>query len=164
METLRCLCEGCARQGRTCCQQTDIYITVEDVRRIRERIGLSDFYEFRRATNPAYEDQADDPLWAACVFRPDGSRRVLKRDGTGNCCFLSRTGCVLEMGARPLVCRLHPHRYDAERIYPDIAPECPVHLLRPDQSLEQTIASFGSAKARLWHRMLYNEIRKERAG
>ena len=88
MDTPVSLCERCAGTGKTCCQGRDIYVTPGDVCRISIHVGRHDFYEFRRSQDPAYEDQSDDPLWLRFVFRPDKTRRVLKRDGTGNCVFL----------------------------------------------------------------------------
>jgi Fe-S-cluster containining protein len=92
------------------------------------------------------------------VFRPDGTRRVVKRESSGRCLFLSTTGCTLPLTVRPLVCRLHPHIYNAQGFYPDLAPECPVHLLPPGRYLDQTIQGFCQDEAEHWHHLLYQEI------
>lgn len=69
------LCVRCAQTQRTCCQICEIYITPGDLERIAGYTGKSDFFEYRRPADPEYLDQSDDPLWAAYVFRPDGTRK-----------------------------------------------------------------------------------------
>ena len=152
------LCQSCARNGKTCCQKTDIYVTLGDVRRIFGRTGLNDFYEYRTSSHASYDDQSDDPIWAM-VFRPDGSRRVLKRDPQGNCNFLTPSGCSLALDVRPLICRLHPHLYDARGIYREtISEDCPLCLLASGQSPAEAIPGFDGAEAHYWHRLLYTEL------
>jgi len=152
------LCTLCARQNKTCCVETDIFVTLGDVHRIFNFTKKHDFYEFRRCSTEAYRDQSDDPQWDHQVFRPDGTRRVVKRVSSGRCLFLSTMGCILPLAVRPLVCRLHPHLYNAQGFYPDLAPECPVHLLPPGKHLEQTIQGFCPSEAEHWHHLLYQEI------
>jgi Fe-S-cluster containining protein len=158
MDTPVSLCELCARNGKTCCQGRDIYVTPGDVRRISLQVDAHDFYEFRRSLDPAYEDQSDDPLWFHFVFRTDKTRRVLKRDVAGNCVFLTARGCSLALPTRPLVCRLHPHNYTARGVDPGPSEECPVHLLAAGQRIEEAIAGFDPGAASHWHRLLYDEI------
>jgi len=152
------LCTLCAQQGKTCCVETDIFVTMGDVRRIFDFTKKNDFYEFRGCSKEAYRDQSDDPQWDCQVFGPDGTRRVVKQEPSGRCLFLSTEGCTLPMDIRPLVCRLHPHLYNAQGFYPDLAPECPVHLLPPGKHLEQTIQGFRQGEAEYWHHLLYQEI------
>lgn len=152
------LCTLCAQQGKTCCVETDIFVTMGDVRRIFDFTKKHDFYEFRRCSTEAYRDQSDDPQWDRQVFGPDGTRRVVKRESSGRCLFLSTMGCTLPLVVRPLVCRLHPHLYNAQGFYPDLAPECPVHLLPPGKHPEQTIQGFRKGEAVHWHHLLYQEI------
>jgi len=152
------LCALCACQGKTCCVETDIFVTMGDVRRIFNFTKKHDFYEFRRCATNAYRDQSDDPQWDRQVFQPDGTRRVVKRESSGRCLFLNSAGCILPLEVRPLICRLHPHLYNAKGFYPDLAPECPVHLLPPGRPLEQTIQGFRQAEAEHWHHLLYQEI------
>lgn len=152
------LCEHCSHLGRTCCQGTDVYVTLGDIDRIAARTGDRGFYEFRRSADLEYEDQPDDPIWAAHVIRPDHSRRVLKHDPEGNCIFLTRAGCALTLTERPLVCRLHPHVYTATGIAPGADNRCPVRFLAPGERLEESIAGYDNALAGPWHRMLYDEI------
>jgi Fe-S-cluster containining protein len=153
------LCQSCACMGKTCCQKTDIYVTLGDVRRIFVRTGLHDIYEYRKSSQNSYDDQTDDPIWAMLVFRPDGTRRVLKRDPQDNCSFLTPTGCSLALDVRPLICRLHPHLYDARGIYREtISEDCPLYLLASGQSPAEAIPGFGGADAHHWHRMLYSEL------
>ena len=152
------LCSLCAQKGKTCCVETDIFVTLGDVRRIFDFTKNPDFYEFRGCTTEAYKDQSDDPQWDRLVFRHDGTRRVVKRDSTGKCLFLSTAGCILPLNVRPLICRLHPHLYNARGLYPELAPECPVHLLPPGTLPEQLIQGFCQEEARHWHHLLYREI------
>ena len=152
------LCTLCARLSKTCCVETDIFVTMGDVRRIFNFTMKLDFYEFRGCSTEAYRDQSDDPQWDHQVFRPDGTRRVLKRESSGRCLFLNAMGCALPLDVRPLICRLHPHLYNAKGFYPDLAPECPVHLLPPGAHLEETIQGFRQAEAENWHHLLYQEI------
>ena len=158
MPTELILCAICAQQGKTCCVGTDIYITPGDVRRIAAFTSRTDFYEFRPSSIPAYKDQSDDPQWDAFVFRPDGTRRVIKRDSSGGCLFLQPQGCMLPISARPLVCRLHPHIYNAQGLYPELAPDCPIHLLPAGNILDKAIAGFCNEEAVNWHHLLYEEI------
>ena len=65
------------------------------------------------------------------VFREDGQRRVLKQQPDKDCFFLGPQGCSLPAEARPLICRLYPFDYNADRILPTPASGCPVELLRP---------------------------------
>lgn len=152
------LCALCAQQGKTCCVGTDIFVTLGDVRRITAFTSNHDFYEFRSCSTPAYRDQSDDPVWDTLVFRPDGTRRVIKRSSSGACLFLDPQGCRLPLSVRPLVCRLHPHIYNARGLYPELAPGCPIHLLPAGYPLEKAIAGFRNEEAVTWHHLLYQEI------
>ena len=152
------LCSLCAQKCKTCCVETDIFVTTGDVRRIFGFTKDPDFYEFRGCSTAAYKDQSDDPQWDRMVFRPDGTRRVVKRDSSGRCLFLRATGCILPLEVRPLICRLHPHLYNAQGLYPELAPDCPIQLLAPGKQPEQLIQGFSKEQARYWHHMLYQEI------
>ncbi|MEZ6062190.1 MAG: YkgJ family cysteine cluster protein [Planctomycetaceae bacterium] len=154
------LCVRCARYMKTCCQTCDIYATPGDVERIAEYTGTSGFTEFRTPDDPRYLDQDDDPVWRDHVFRGDGSRRVLKRQATGDCTFLGENGCRLPLEIRPLICRLYPFDYDADDLRDGLSEGCPVELLRPGQGLLQAL-EMNSADARRWHQQLYQEIRRE---
>ena len=154
-------CTLCAEQGKTCCVGTDIYVTLGDVRRIAGFMSNRDFFEFRTSSVPSYKDQSDDPLWDGLVFLPDGSRRVLKRNGEGACIFLGTAGCLLPLNIRPLICRLHPHIYNAEGLYPDISPDCPLHSMPAGSFQETSIEGFQNEDALNWHRLLYEEIKEK---
>jgi len=155
------LCALCASCGPTCCEFREIYVTPGDVGRIEAFSGRREFYEFTRPADPAYGDQDDDPAWTSCVFRTDGTRRVLRQRSHGACVFLGRQGCVLPTEVRPLICRLHPYDYGERGVKDVLVAECPVHLLPPGQAL---IAALGMSlkDARRWHEQLYQEIRLER--
>jgi Fe-S-cluster containining protein len=161
METKECLCVRCARHGKTCCQWTDIYVTLGDVERIMCHEGGDDFYEFRAPTDPFYSQQDDDPVWERCVFQDDGTRRVVKRFANGDCFFLTPEGCRLPQDIRPLICRLHPCQYTAAGIT-ELAADCPVHLLGSGETVIQAI-QMDLGQARLWHTQLYREINAEDA-
>jgi len=157
MEKLN-LCARCSQIGKTCCQQTEIFITVGDVKRIAAFSSRIDFFEFCSPVNPEYAADGSDPLWQRLVFRPDGSRRVLKHQESGDCFFLGPRGCQLSLAARPLICRLHPYLYDANGIKDGILDDrCPTHLLPQDNSLVATLG-MSPEDARVWHNILYTEI------
>jgi Fe-S-cluster containining protein len=154
------LCAKCAELGKCCCKGTDIYITPGDLRRISLNHGNEVFYEFRGACDPAYLNNSDDPIWMTHVFRANGTRRLLKQDGAGNCYFLGPGGCRLEPEERPLICRLHPYEYDAVCIHPEAALGCPRHLLPEGVDFDQAVG-LRMDLARQWHRSLYLEILEE---
>lgn len=156
------LCGICARIGKTCCQGRDIYVTSGDVARIADYLGDQDFFEFRKVSDAAYFENQDDPIWMEHVFRADASRRVLKIALSGDCRFLTTTGCVLPVEVRPLVCRIHPLEYHAGGFHPWFEDGCPVHLLPSGETLSQNLG-ITEAEAALWHRMLYSEILLEKA-
>ena len=152
------VCRECARVGRTCCQQHDIYVTWGDCRRIFIHTRLKAFYEYRACSDLAYADQSDDPIWQQHVFRPDGSRRVLKRQPNGDCLFLTATGCHLPLTARPLICRLFPHVYSAAGIFGSWDLECPAARATAKAAIESTIAGVAQGEAARWHQLLYDEV------
>ncbi len=154
------LCPLCAAQQRTCCQGTEIYITRADLRRISASVAGQDFYEYRAPVNPIYGDNDDDPIWMQNVFRPDGTRRVLRRDSFGNCFFLGEKGCRLDIETRPLICRLYPYEYDAAAIHEDPAQGCPIHLLPKGLCLTAAV-KMDLETAKRWHKQLYKEITEE---
>ena len=152
------LCVRCSRHMKTCCQTADIYTTLGDVRRIEEFTGLTGFTEFRGPSNPDYADQDDDPVWRDNVFRADGTRRVLKKQPSGDCTFLGNAGCVLPLETRPLICRIYPFDYNADGVLQDqLSTGCPTELLRPGQGLIEAL-DMNRADAERWHRQLYDEL------
>ncbi len=156
------ICARCAHCQKTCCQETDIYVSLGDLRRIEQFTGRADFTEFRAASDPVYREVDGDPLWQACVFRDDGTKRVLKHHAGGDCTFLGERGCSLPTEVRPLICRLYPFDYDAGGIRDELASGCPTHLLASDETLPQAIG-MSRTDAERWHRMLYQEIQMESA-
>jgi len=154
------LCAQCARHQRTCCQDTDVFVTVGDLERIERHTGRSDCHEYRAATNPEYLDQDDDPVWVQHVFRPDGTRRVLRQRPDGDCMFLGGQGCVLPQNVRPLICRLYPFGFDADGLDDSPSTACPVHLLPPGRDVLAEM-DMDMAAARRWHRQLYEELKLE---
>ncbi len=154
------LCVRCAQAQKTCCQTCEIYVSPGDARRIAAFTGQTDFYEDRRPVSSTYGDQDDDPPWRDNVFQPDGSRRVLKRQASGDCTFLGAAGCTLPLETRPLVCRLYPFDYDAQGLKDDLSEGCPVQLVRPGWTL-LTELDMKQADAQRWRDMLYREIELE---
>jgi Fe-S-cluster containining protein len=146
---------------KTCCQTSEVYATPGDVERISSSTGRRDFTEFRVPVNSEYADQGDDSAWSEHVFREDGSRRVLKRQPGGDCTFLGPQGCVLPLETRPLICRLYPYDYSEQGIHDELAPGCPLELLRPGLRLLEEL-DIKLEDARRWHKQLYAEIRRER--
>jgi Fe-S-cluster containining protein len=154
------LCLRCARHMKTCCQTADIYTTLGDVRRIEEYTRTTGFTEFRAPSNPAYGDQDDDPIWRDNVFRPDGTRRVVKKQANGDCTLLGPAGCILPLETRPLICRIYPFDYTAEGLLDELADGCPIELLRPGQGLIEALA-MNRADAERWRQQLYDELQRE---
>jgi Fe-S-cluster containining protein len=151
------LCARCARQGKTCCQGREIYLTPGDIQRIRAFTGELQFMEWSPTTDPSYLDQDGDPVWQRHVFDGDGRRRTLRRRPDGDCLFLGPQGCGLPLEVRPLLCRLHPVTYTADRIDSTADEGCPRYLLEADESVFDAI-HMTMDLARQWHRQLYEEI------
>jgi Fe-S-cluster containining protein len=146
---------------RTCCQTSQVYVTLGDVRRIADHTGQEDFSEFRVPDDPIYvTSHADDPVWRQFVFRRDGTRRILRREADGSCVFLGPHGCTLPGDVRPLLCRLYPYDFNEREIYHTLARGCPLELLRPQESLTEAL-DMNLEMAEIWHRQLYEEIREE---
>jgi len=157
-ERRQLLCGECAARGRTCCQGHDIFVTRGDCRRIMAITGSRSLFEYRGCSHLDYGDQSDDPLWFRYVFRPDGSRRVLKRQANGDCILLTATGCRLPLASRPLVCRLFPHLYSAAGITGGWDPECLAARTMDASVIEKEIAGTARNEAIVWHMRLYDEI------
>lgn len=154
------LCACCARISKTCCRDREIYITPADAARIASVTDRSDFVEWRAPEDPNYSEQSDDPTWDRHVFHKDRTRRILRRSPDGGCTFLGPAGCLLPETVRPLVCRLHPFTYTAAGIDPEPSPECPGNLVPAGMSVFDAL-HMSTEQARLWHRMLYEEILTE---
>lgn len=160
MEIQEPLCARCARHQQTCCQDSDIYVTTQDVARISAHVGHSDFTEYRVASDPVYLNEHHDPLWMEKVFRPDGSRRVLKQQPNLDCIFLGNQGCVLPTEVRPLICRLYPVEFSQHEIRVEPARCCPRELLAPGESVFDAVGVKLEDAVR-WHAMLYQELAQE---
>lgn len=156
------LCVRCARQRKTCCQVSEIFVTRGDIDRVAQATGQNDFHEFRAPDNPDYGDQDDDPTWRDRAFRPDGTRRVLRRRADGDCVFLGPQGCVMSYTSRPLVCRLYPFEYTEQGLASELSTGCPTELLRPGQGLIDALA-MDPTVAEQWRAQLYQEIHHDYA-
>lgn len=155
------LCFQCSQNGKTCCQDREIYVTPGDVRRIAGKTGVRNFFEFCSCNDQNYMEQDDDPVWMNYVFKPDHRRRIIKRQANGDCVFLSPQGCILTLDVRPLVCRLYPFNYNFRQIYPELEKGCPTLFLGTGQTLLQALG-MSLDNARVWHRTLYSEILSEK--
>lgn len=151
------VCSQCAGIGKTCCQETEIYLTLGDIGRIAGFTSRIDFYEYRPPVDPSYLEQDDDPIWAAQTIRKDGSRRVLKRQDGLDCTFLGERGCTMPMEIRPLVCRLHPFTYTVAGISSPIDQRCRRAFAGPDHELIAKL-NMSPVLAKGWHQQLYEEI------
>ena len=158
------LCVRCARHYSTCCQKTDIYVTLGDVRRIEAASSSTRFTEYRAPEDASYDQTIEDPFWQHHVFQPDGTRRVLKQQPNGDCYFLGPQGCTLAATVRPLICRLYPFDYTVDGIKERPAGGCPVELLRPQQQLLQVLG-MDRDEAERFRAQLYAELpEKEDSG
>lgn len=155
------ICVKCAATRRTCCQESEIYVTPADVRRIEEHTGRGGFTERRAPDDPVYLDQDDDPTWMRYVFLSDGTRRVLRRQPGGDCTFLGSHGCELPLAVRPLVCRLYPYHYNEGGIV-SVSEGCPTQLLRAGETIVDAL-EMNRRLAEGWHAQLYRELREEPA-
>jgi len=158
-ETLN-LCAECARRGGSCCQKTEIYVTLGDVARIAAFTGESDCHEWRDEDEPGYYKPDDDPVWYYGTIRPDGQRRFLKRRENGDCVMLTPEGCRLPMEVRPLVCRLHPWDYGDQGLRGVIQEYCPTDVL-PEGLTAVEVMGLSEEQALIWHAQLYTEIMQE---
>jgi len=162
------LCVRCARHQSTCCQGSDIHVTLADVRRIaqhRAESGLqtSDFTEFRTPAYSVDDQMIEDPFWFRHVFRPDGTRRVLRQKENRDCTFLGEQGCTLPAETRPLVCRLYPFDYGAEGILPRLVSGCPVELLDSGNDLVKEL-QMSAHHAEKLRAQFYVEICESQSG
>ena len=158
------LCARCAKHYSTCCQKTDIYVTLGDVRRIANASSSMGFTEYRAPEDASYDQSVEDPFWQQHVFRPDGTRRVLKQQPNGDCHFLGPQGCSLAAVVRPLICRLYPFDYNADELKLQPSGGCPAELLRPQQRLLRVLG-MNRDEAERYRAQLYAELpEKEDSG
>lgn len=153
-------CARCARMQKTCCQRAEVLVTEGDVERIGSYSGRTDFFEHRRPLDPSYvEDDPDDPHWQALTIRPDGARRMLRRQANGDCTFLGAAGCVLPTEVRPLICRLYPYAYNEGGLIGSDEDYCPTELLAQEGRPMVQVLGIESSDAERWHADLYRELR-----
>jgi Fe-S-cluster containining protein len=156
-------CARCAKTGKTCCQETEIYVTLNNIRRIAVFTSRLDFFEYRSPADPTYLGNDDDPQWQQYVFRLDGTRRVLKQLASGNCIFLAAAGCQLSNDVRPLICRLYPLTYTKAGINAEPDERCPVKMLSQGRSVMETFG-ISPQQALDWHEDLYREMIHQQGG
>lgn len=154
------ICVRCSKHQETCCQTSEVYTTLGDIRRIKEYTGKDDFYEDKLPCDPVYTKHDDDPIWYETAMQPDGKRRVLKRRENGDCTFLGSAGCVLPLETRPILCRLYPYDFNQNGIKTYLANGCPMELLKNGESLVMAL-DMNQKDAERWHQMLYQEILEE---
>lgn len=152
------LCAKCAQHELTCCQETEVFLTDGDIRRISTHVGQTDFWEYQQPEDPVLtKPQLADPNWLRYTVRPDGTRPQLKHRHSGDCTFLTATGCGLPTHVRPLICRLYPYDYTEHGIVGTV-PGCPVYLIDKGQTLIGAIG-IDASDAKRWHEQLYSELR-----
>ena len=154
------LCARCAAAGRTCCQDTQVFLTLGDVARIAGA-GEAGFSEHSPpAEDSCGPDPAIDPLWAR-TFAGDGRRRVIRHAASGDCHFLTGSGCRLPAATRPLVCRLYPFEYNHDTIKGVNGHLCPEPGNAP---LLLAMLAMDRVAAEKWRAQLYHEIADEFPG
>jgi hypothetical protein len=157
--TLQLPCLECAREGCSCCTGMQVYMTTGDVERI-SMYTCSDDFIVMEARSGEYQDSAGDATWWELIMQPDGRRRVLKVTHERDCIFLSRSGCVLPLRVRPLLCRLHPYGFDESGIV-GVSSACRIGVSR-DQKIMFALLGMTPENVREWHTTLYAEIKQER--
>ena len=157
-----CLCSLCAGTGKTCCQQNDILLTQGDLTRIARHIGTTAFHEYREPLDPFCLGDRADPNWLTYTLRLDGTRRVVRFKGRGDCFFLEGNGCALPQDKRPLICRLHPLLY-SEAGVSGVSPDCPAEFLSGGETVLEAVG-MDIAEGTRWHAQLYEELRQEAWG
>lgn len=161
--TLESCCARCAQAGNTCCQKTEIYVTINDIKRIAACTSRIDFFEYRAPADPAYLSADNDPLWQRHVFRLDGTRRVLRQQPSGDCIFLTGSGCVLSLEVRPLICRLYPLTYRDAGIEIEPDERCPVQMLCHGKTVIE-VFGISMEQAHRWYTDLYLEMMHPEGG
>ena len=156
-------CARCAQAGKTCCQQTEIYVTMNDIKRIAVFTSRIDFFEYRLPADPAYLGEDNDPLWKQHVFCQDGTRRVLRQHASGDCIFLTGSGCQLSLEMRPLVCRLYPLTYTHKGIEAEPDGRCSVRMLCRQENVVE-VFGITMEQAERWHMDLYREMIQPQGG
>lgn len=157
-------CARCAKLQRTCCQSTEIFVTLGDVRRISAHVPLEPFHEWRRPASADYlARDDDDPLWAEATIGAGGQRRVLVKTETGDCTFLGEAGCRLPEDVRPIVCRIYPFSFTEDGIDGEDPEYCPTSVLAPSGENMSKVLEMSRAAAEAWRQQLYAELKEELA-
>lgn len=159
-ESSESLCARCAALGKTCCQETQVFLTYGDVERITAAVGARDFWERAAPDAEAFAAGAAlDPEWGGMVGA-DGKRRVIRHAADGKCCFLTATGCELSLETRPLVCRLYPFDYNGTTIKGVYGHLCPEAEAASGPLLLALLGMNRDAGER-WRQLLYAEMAEE---
>lgn len=157
------LCRRCAATGATCCQGRAVFITLGDVARIRAAEPGADFFHIRHIAPDAYRSHLPyDTVWGR-VLASESGVRILRHTESGDCHFLSESGCRLSLDARPLVCRLYPYDYNPATLKGVYGHVCPSPE-RENGSLLLALLGMNRDRAQGWRALLYNEIEQEFPG
>jgi Fe-S-cluster containining protein len=152
------ICESCSKRQKTCCETTDIFVSLGDIRRIESYMGLdaSDFSEKRQATEDYLSglNEEKDPNWSITIDK-DNNRRVLKKDDE-KCCFLG-DGCTLPLEIKPLVCRIYPWDFEGYNVVIG-TPDCPKDLLEKNKD---KLIGISYKAACDWAAQLQSELLEE---
>ncbi len=153
-------CLDCAANDISCCEGTQIYVTLGDIQRIRD-YGIHGEFFIREPLGETYLTGGDDPEWNPLILEPDGRRRILALKEDGNCLFLTEKGCKLPGDVRPLLCRIYPFDFKGPKIT-GICKGCQISKCENWQEiLEQSQMNLSTATG--WVEKLYQEISQERA-
>lgn len=160
MENPLDLCRRCAEEGKTCCQGRVIFVTLGDVARIRLAVPDKEFYQMQAVRMDDYKAFLPyDEVWGR-VFQRQNGVRTLRRDASGDCCFLAKGGCGLSLESRPLVCRLYPYDYNNVTVKGVYGHLCPLPE-RENGALLLALLGMNRDRAEEWRAMLYREIADE---
>ncbi len=150
-------CAACAKDNNSCCQDVEVYVTVNDVIRI-SKAGYVNFFSFE-LPSIIYAPSCNDPSWGKYVFHPDGSRRILLRKEEKKCFFLAENGCLLPLAIRPLVCRIYPYLFTDKEIS-GISNFCPISRMADSRRILERMG-MAVENIKRWHAQLYREIERE---
>lgn len=154
------VCTECSKRQLSCCQDSDPFVTLGDIKRISMYYG-DDFYENVDAAQ-IYLDcvkEQNDPLWDSVTIR-NGKRRVIKKGNDNiSCYFLTKNGCMLPTELKPLVCRLYPYGFTENGLFISESAGCPTDLVGDNQP---KAVGINEKDAVYWHEELYKELLEER--
>jgi uncharacterized protein len=157
-------CRECSKSGKTCCEICDVIVTNGDIARISAFTGRNDFFLLKPVSEEDRFEYANprnvvkgSEIYVKFFFNEEGRRNVLKRNEKGQCCLLTKDGCVLPFDFKPLVCRLYPYQWNDQRdIWVDCT-DCPTELFKGEQEIKEHVC-VSEEEALLLVNLFYDEI------